>query len=64
MQRRFDPARIKCYVLASQRRRLFLPSTLVKGAYTPRKPSDSWTPEFDTNRCKWSAMQNLQPVVS
>ena len=35
IERRFDPGRIKREVLASQRRRLFLHSTLVKGTHTP-----------------------------
>jgi len=35
MQRSFEPDRIKCEVLASQRRRLFLHGFLVKGTHTP-----------------------------
>ena len=35
IERRFEPDRIKREVLASQRRRLFLHTTLVKGTHTP-----------------------------
>ena len=35
IETRFAPARVKQEVLASQRRRLFLHSTLIKGTYTP-----------------------------
>ena len=35
IQRRFEPDRIKREVLASQRRRLFLHTTLIKGTHTP-----------------------------
>jgi hypothetical protein len=35
IQRRFEPDRIKRDGLASQRRRLFLHTTLVKGTHTP-----------------------------
>jgi choline-sulfatase len=35
IEKRFEPARIKQEVLASQRRRLFLHTTLVKGKHTP-----------------------------
>ena len=45
---RFNPGLIKQKVLACQRRRLFLPSTLTKGAYTP------W--DFQVRReCRYSA---------
>ena len=35
IEQRFKPAQIKQEVLASQRRRLFLHSTLTRGSYTP-----------------------------
>jgi choline-sulfatase len=35
IETRFTPAKVKAEVLASQRRRLFLHSTLIKGAHTP-----------------------------
>jgi len=35
IETRFAPAKVKADVLASQRRRLFLHSTLTKGVFTP-----------------------------